>query len=106
MVRNVFVRHWVALFRRAFQETDIHYRNNLSCHHLQRSMERFTNTELTDMHLIYGLVEGNARAAERLYCERYLKRDVLCDTPSSCLGEQSLHLRDLDLWEARIDHSS
>ncbi|GFX53454.1 hypothetical protein TNCV_4652441 [Trichonephila clavipes] len=33
-------------------------------------MERVTNNFLTDMHLIYRLAEGNARAAERLYHER------------------------------------
>ncbi|GFT06535.1 hypothetical protein TNCV_3356551 [Trichonephila clavipes] len=32
-------------------------------------MERFTNTKLADMRLIYGLAEGNARAAERVYCK-------------------------------------
>ncbi|GFV05415.1 hypothetical protein TNCV_226261 [Trichonephila clavipes] len=29
------------------------------------SMERFTNTGMADMHLVYGLTEGNTRAAER-----------------------------------------
>ncbi|GFW51866.1 hypothetical protein TNCV_1187981 [Trichonephila clavipes] len=42
----------------------------------QISMERFTNTELTDMHLIYGFSEGNARAEERLNCERHQQRDA------------------------------
>ncbi|GFV87979.1 hypothetical protein TNCV_782591 [Trichonephila clavipes] len=28
------------------------------------------------MHLIYGLAQGNARAAERLYHERYSHREV------------------------------
>ncbi|GFW52819.1 hypothetical protein TNCV_2393981 [Trichonephila clavipes] len=35
------------------------------------SMERFTGTEPADMHLIYGLAKGNARAAEGLDRERY-----------------------------------
>ncbi|GFV23795.1 hypothetical protein TNCV_959891 [Trichonephila clavipes] len=39
----------------------------LSYHRLLRSMEHFTNTELADMRLIYGLAKGNARVAERLY---------------------------------------
>ncbi|GFX66770.1 DUF4817 domain-containing protein [Trichonephila clavipes] len=39
-------------------------------------MEPFTNTELADMHLIYGLAEGNARAAERLFREWYLQKDA------------------------------
>lgn len=37
-------------------------------------MQRFTNNELADMHFIYGLAEGNARAAQRLYCERFPQR--------------------------------
>ncbi|GFT83599.1 hypothetical protein TNCV_4866511 [Trichonephila clavipes] len=37
---------------------------------LQRSTERLTNTELADMHLIYGLVERNARTEETLHWER------------------------------------
>ncbi|GFW52818.1 hypothetical protein TNCV_2393971 [Trichonephila clavipes] len=49
----------------------LHYCSHLNCHRLQRSMERFTNTEPEDIHLIYGLAKGNARAAERLYRERY-----------------------------------
>ncbi|GFT71525.1 dynein beta chain, ciliary [Trichonephila clavipes] len=40
----------------------------------RRSKERFTNTDLVDMHLIYGLAKGNARASEGLYRENYLQR--------------------------------
>ncbi|GFV37234.1 hypothetical protein TNCV_2278081 [Trichonephila clavipes] len=40
------------------------------------SMEHFTNTELADMHLIYELAEGKARAAEILHRERYPQRDA------------------------------
>ncbi|GFT40086.1 DUF4817 domain-containing protein [Trichonephila clavipes] len=39
-------------------------------------MEHFTNIELADMHLINGLVEGNARAVGRLYRKSYLQRDT------------------------------
>ncbi|GFT12632.1 uncharacterized protein TNCV_5094091 [Trichonephila clavipes] len=39
-------------------------------------MERFTDTELADMLLIFGLAERNARAALRLYLERYPRRDA------------------------------
>ncbi|GFT29992.1 DUF4817 domain-containing protein [Trichonephila clavipes] len=39
-------------------------------------MERFTNTELVDMHLIYRLADGNARVAERLYHKRNQQRDA------------------------------
>ncbi|GFW65862.1 hypothetical protein TNCV_586881 [Trichonephila clavipes] len=40
-------------------------------------MERSTNTELVDTHLICGLAEGKAREAERLYREKYPQRDAL-----------------------------
>ncbi|GFU59959.1 uncharacterized protein TNCV_667491 [Trichonephila clavipes] len=39
-------------------------------------MESFINTEQADMHLIYGLTEGNAQVAERLYRERYPQADA------------------------------
>ncbi|GFW72541.1 DUF4817 domain-containing protein [Trichonephila clavipes] len=76
MVGNVFVRRKVTLFTRELKETDLHYLTFLSSHQPQRSMKRLTNTELANMHLIHGLSEGNARAAERLYRERYPQRDV------------------------------
>ncbi|GFW28643.1 hypothetical protein TNCV_3713581 [Trichonephila clavipes] len=50
---------WVALFRRAFKDTDPHYSSHVPCHHLLSSMQCFTNTELADMHLIYGLTVDN-----------------------------------------------
>ncbi|GFX98880.1 DUF4817 domain-containing protein [Trichonephila clavipes] len=44
--------------------------------HGQRAMNmyRFTNSELADIHFIYGLADGNGRAAVRLYRERYPTR--------------------------------
>ncbi|GFX75047.1 hypothetical protein TNCV_1846191 [Trichonephila clavipes] len=42
----------------------------------QRSMGGLANTNLTDAHLIKILVDGNARAIERLYSERYPQRDT------------------------------
>ncbi|GFV81393.1 uncharacterized protein TNCV_2034021 [Trichonephila clavipes] len=39
-------------------------------------MEHFTNTGLSDMHLIYGSAEGNAWLTERLYREKYPHRDA------------------------------
>ncbi|GFV18934.1 uncharacterized protein TNCV_4758191 [Trichonephila clavipes] len=39
-------------------------------------MEHFTNIELADMHLIYGLEEGKIRSAEIFYRERYQQRDA------------------------------
>ncbi|GFW82987.1 hypothetical protein TNCV_4604141 [Trichonephila clavipes] len=70
MVGNVFVRPQAALFTRSLEETDPHYRSHLSCHRLQSSKERCTNTGLAYRHLVYGLAEGNARATERWYRER------------------------------------
>lgn len=34
-------------------------------------MNRYTNAEMTDMHYIYGLADGNALEARRLYTERF-----------------------------------
>ncbi|GFU62335.1 DUF4817 domain-containing protein [Trichonephila clavipes] len=47
--------------------------------HGQRAMNmyRFTNSELADIHFIYGLAEGKGRAAVRLYRERYPTRRQL-----------------------------
>ncbi|GFU43037.1 hypothetical protein TNCV_3141581 [Trichonephila clavipes] len=42
----------------------------------KRNMRHFTSTELADMYLIYGLSEGNARAAEKLYHEKYAQTDA------------------------------
>ncbi|GFV88974.1 DUF4817 domain-containing protein [Trichonephila clavipes] len=38
------------------------------------NMYHFTNLELADIHFIYGLADGNGRAAVRLYKERYSTR--------------------------------
>ncbi|GFX81788.1 histone-lysine N-methyltransferase SETMAR [Trichonephila clavipes] len=54
----------------------MHYHSRLICHRQQRVMEHFINKDLADMHLIYELAEGNTRATERLYRERYPQRDV------------------------------
>ncbi|GFX15604.1 hypothetical protein TNCV_2130921 [Trichonephila clavipes] len=63
-------------YRARISNFSFSYRSYLSCHCPQRSMERFTNTELVDMHLIYGLAEGNARATESLCHKRYPQRDA------------------------------
>ncbi|GFS98588.1 uncharacterized protein TNCV_2987201 [Trichonephila clavipes] len=34
-------------------------------------MDRFTNAELADIHLMYGAAQGNGAAAERMYRERF-----------------------------------
>lgn len=39
-------------------------------------MEEFTNEEMARMHIVYGEVHCNGRAASRLYAERYLNRRV------------------------------
>lgn len=41
-------------------------------------MERYTNSELADMHLAYGAAGCNGRAAQRLYAERYPNRQIPC----------------------------
>lgn len=40
------------------------------------NMERFTNAEMADMHLVYGAACGNARRAWRMYSERFPGRAV------------------------------
>lgn len=40
------------------------------------TMPNFTNSEMADMHFIYGLANGNAREARRLYMERYPNRII------------------------------
>ena len=37
-------------------------------------MEVYTNAELADAHLMYGLADGNGAAAQRLYQERFPER--------------------------------
>lgn len=37
-------------------------------------MDRFTRPELADMHFVYGLADGNAREARRLYTQRFPNR--------------------------------
>ena len=39
-----------------------------------RNMNRYTNADMTDMHFIYGLADGNALEARRLYIERFPAR--------------------------------
>lgn len=39
-------------------------------------MANYTNSEMADMHFIYGLANGNAREARRLYMERYPNRMI------------------------------
>lgn len=39
-------------------------------------MNNYTNNEMCDMHFIYGLANGNAREAMRIYAERYPNRVI------------------------------
>lgn len=39
-------------------------------------MNHYTNAEMTDMHFIYGLADGNSLQARRLYIERFPGRNV------------------------------
>ncbi|EFN72812.1 hypothetical protein EAG_02637, partial [Camponotus floridanus] len=36
----------------------------------------YTNAEMTDMHFMYGLADGNSLRARRLYIERFPNRNV------------------------------
>lgn len=42
-----------------------------------KSMQQYTTRELSDMYLVYGFANGNARVPERLHRERFWQRDVL-----------------------------
>ncbi|GFW88765.1 hypothetical protein TNCV_4972581 [Trichonephila clavipes] len=48
----------------------MHYHSHLSCNRPNSRMQHPMNTELADMHLTYGLEEGNARTPERFSYER------------------------------------
>ena len=39
-------------------------------------MDEFSNDEYADMHLMYGLAEGNAAQAVRFYADRFPNRRV------------------------------
>jgi hypothetical protein len=39
-------------------------------------VEDYTFAELRDMHYLYGVAEGNARKAKRLYKERFSNRRI------------------------------
>lgn len=41
-------------------------------------MNNFTHSEMTDMHFIYGLANGNAEEARRIYRDRYPNRVIPC----------------------------
>ncbi|GFS92281.1 hypothetical protein TNCV_1113651 [Trichonephila clavipes] len=40
------------------------------CRHSNSRMERYTNAELADMHLVYGVANCNARVVQRLHAQR------------------------------------
>ncbi|GFU83525.1 hypothetical protein TNCV_4217851 [Trichonephila clavipes] len=48
----------------------LHFRHGQSA----MNMNRYTNSELVDIHFIYDLANGNGRFAVRLYGERYPTR--------------------------------
>ena len=39
-------------------------------------MDRYTNIELADMHLTYGVAQGNARNAVRMYRDKFPNRHI------------------------------
>ena len=50
-------------------------------------MNRFSNSEIADMHMMYNLVNGNARLAARLHAERFLNRHLpLIVFPQGCIN--------------------
>ncbi|GFV62967.1 hypothetical protein TNCV_3177601 [Trichonephila clavipes] len=59
-LENQHAEKLIALFTGALEKTDLHYRSYLRSNCPQSGMESFTNTKQADMHLIYGLAEGNA----------------------------------------------
>ena len=40
-------------------------------------MNRFSNSEIADMQMMYGSANGNARLAAKLYAERFPNRNLL-----------------------------
>ena len=59
----------IGIVHNGIKEEDLQSLSHLSCDKLQRSIERFTNTEMTNVHLMCGLAEGNTRTAARMYRE-------------------------------------
>ena len=66
----------VGVVHSGIKAADIQSLSHLSCDSPKRSMERFTHSELADLHFMYELAEGNGRATARLYQEKYPKRNV------------------------------
>lgn len=64
-------------------------------------MVNFTNAELADMHYTYGLADGNALRARRIYQERYPNR-VIPDARTF----SSIHRRLQETGTFKIDNSS
>lgn len=64
-------------------------------------MPRFTNSELADMHYTYGLADGNALMARRIYQERYPNRII----PDARMFSR-IHIRLHETGSLSIDNSS
>lgn len=64
-------------------------------------MVNFTNSELTDMHFTYGLADGNAYEARRIYQARYPNR-ILPDPRTFSRIHRRLH----ETGTFKVDHSA
>jgi hypothetical protein len=51
-------------------------------------MMEYPHNELTDMHYVYGLADGNAAEARRIYSERYPRRDLPCERTFSRIHQR------------------
>jgi len=51
-------------------------------------MPLYTNTELADIHFMYGKADGNAELARQLYREKYPQRRVPCNRVFSGVHQQ------------------
>ncbi|GBM39900.1 hypothetical protein AVEN_250221-1 [Araneus ventricosus] len=71
---------------------------HFACRQSGGKMERCTNAELVDMHLAYGTADCNGRAAQRLYAQRYTRRQ----TPSHAFFAR-LHQRLSDSGSFIVD---
>ncbi|GFV66955.1 DUF4817 domain-containing protein [Trichonephila clavipes] len=51
-------------------------RIHFSCRQRNSRIERYTNVELPEMHLAFGPTDCNGRAAQRLFAQRYHRKQI------------------------------
>lgn len=61
-----------------------------------RRMNRFLNSELSDMHHMYGAVDGNGQATIRMYFERFPKKR---QPNRSLFGKLHRRLREIGVFQ-------